>query len=100
MSEQKVEIHNPSYAQPPSTDALRKAAFPRLERGAHVRVAFLDNEKPGTTKLLSLVEAELGEVYEVQARKILKGGAGFPAPREMLEEVARSADVAIVSTAD
>jgi hypothetical protein len=95
-----LRIHDPSHAPASGDGAAARVAFPRVAPGERVRVAFLDNEKPNTTPLLALVEAGLARRYELEPWRVLKGGAGFPAPAEMLEAIAARADVAILATAD
>ena len=101
MTDAMVEIHNPSHAKSANSDTLQRVPFPRLQPGDRVRLAFLDNEKPNGTELLDIVQRELGEVYSIEVHRVLKGGGGgFPAPSEMIEEVARAADIAILATCD
>ncbi|HZV51377.1 MAG TPA: hypothetical protein VFD49_16620 [Candidatus Dormibacteraeota bacterium] len=94
-----IEILNPTFARV-SGQELRKAPFPRLEEGTKVRIGFLNNQKPNTQELLALVESGLREHYQVESRTFFKGDAAHPAPPEVIEELSRFADVAVLATAD
>ena len=100
MADLQFEIRNPSYATPPDGGGLKKAAFPSLAEGATVRLAFLNNNKPNTGELLELIGAGLGARYKVEARLFFKDDAAHPAPTQVLEDISRYADVAVLATAD
>lgn len=95
-----VEIHTPAYARPSTDGTRRRVPFPALAPGDRLRIAFVDNEKPNTTEMLRLVERRLGAIYRVEAQRFTKGGAGLPAPRAVIDEAARGADLAIHATSD
>ena len=94
-----VEIRNPAYARVPGQE-LRKAPFPHLAQGSRVKVGFLNNQKPNTEELLALVEKGLRSRYQVESRKFFKADAAHGAPPEVIEEMSRYADVAVLATAD
>ena len=94
-----VEIRNPAYARVPGQE-LRKAPFPHLEEGSRVKVGFLNNQKPNTAELLALVESGLQRHYQVESRTFFKADAAHGAPPEVIENLSRYADVAVLATAD
>ena len=100
MSEAEIEIHNPAYAKLPPEAELRRVPFPRLQRGAHVKLGLLNNKKPNGTELLGLIEERLGRVFELEARTYTKGDGAHGAPPEMIQELASFAEVAITATCD
>ena len=100
MNESTIEVHNPGYAALPPEEALSRVPFPRLSRGARVRLGLLNNKKPNGTELLEMVEQRLGGSFEVEARMFTKGDGAHGAPSQMIQELARFADVAITATCD
>ena len=100
MTTEDIEIHTPAYAERTTPDAARHVTPPRLAPGARLRISFIDNEKPNTTRLLELVAERIGAHYAVETQRFTKGGAGLPAPAEVIERAARDADLAILATSD
>jgi hypothetical protein len=100
MAQASFEIHNPAYAKRSTADAVAQLPPPRRNRGDALRISFVDNEKPNTTRLLELVAADLAKDYAIQSRRYTKGGAGLPAPDEVIREAATDADLAILATCD
>jgi len=83
---------------------VRKAGFtvPGLPRSLEGRtVGFLDNSKANFDRLVGDLGGLLRErfgVKEVLYRR--KANASFPAPREILEELAKQCDVVFAGSAD
>jgi hypothetical protein len=100
MARATVEIHNPTYARRSVGDTVARVPLPRPARGGSLRISFIDNEKPNTTRLLELVTADLARDFDVETRRFTKGGAGLPAPEEVIHDAARYADLAVVATCD
>jgi hypothetical protein len=100
MAGTTVEIHNPTYARRSASDTVGRVPLPRPEPGASLRISIIDNEKPNTSRLLELVTADLARDYNVETRRFTKGGAGLPAPEEVIHDAARYADLAILATCD
>jgi hypothetical protein len=100
MTRSTVEIHNPTYAKRSVRDDVGRVPLPRPQRGDSLRISYIDNEKPNTTRLLELVTADLSRDFEVETRRFTKGGAGLPAPEEVIHDAARYADLAILATCD
>jgi|SoiMethySBSTD1v2_1073268.scaffolds.fasta_scaffold540130_2 hypothetical protein len=100
MTRDTVEIHNPTYAKRSVGDSVAHVPLPRPQPGDSLRISYIDNEKPNTTRLLELVTADLARDYKVETRRFTKGGAGLPAPVEVIHDAARYADLAILATCD
>ncbi|HZV52886.1 MAG TPA: hypothetical protein VFD49_24370 [Candidatus Dormibacteraeota bacterium] len=100
MSEAEIEIHNPAYAGLPPEATLQRVSFPRLKRGARLRLGLLNNKKPNGTELLKLIEERLGRLFQLEARTYTKGDGAHGAPSEMIRELASFAEVAITATCD
>lgn len=95
----QIEIRNPAYARQAGQE-LQRAAFPRLKAGDKLRLGFLNNQKPNTYELLTLVERGLGERYQLEARTFYKPDAAHGAQPEVIRDLHEYADVAITSTCD
>lgn len=96
---QTVEIWSPA-ATSGSRSGGEVLRFPRLDAGDAVRVAYLDNVKPNTAELLELVDRGLRETFRVECRTYRKEYGAGPALPGTYEEIARTADLAVVGTAD
>jgi hypothetical protein len=96
-----IEIHVPAYARRASAvESIRRVPAPRRTAGDPLRISFVDNEKPNTTRLLELVSERLGARYAVETSRFTKGGAGLPAPHDVIEAAARDADLVVLATCD
>lgn len=100
MSDQTIDIHNPAFGRAANDAPRARVPFPPVADGDRLRVVFIDNEKPNTTRLLELVAQGLTRRYEVEVRRLLKGGAAHPAPEHIISDAAQSADLAVLATAD
>lgn len=95
----QIEVLNPVYAGAPALQ-LRRASFPRLNPGDKLRLGFLNNQKPNTDELLSLVAHGLGERYQVETKAFYKPDAAHGARPEVIQDLHEYADVAITATCD
>jgi hypothetical protein len=94
-----VEVWNPTGAAPDEATAA-ELRFPRRTEGESLRVAYVDNIKPNTAELMELTDARLRRTFQVQSTTYRKEYGAGPARPGTYEEIARTADLAVVGVAD
>jgi hypothetical protein len=94
----QIEILNPTFGRPDGRVTRGRVAFPK-PTDRPLKVAFIDNEKPNTTRLLELVADGLRSRYPIDVEHLMKGGAAHPAPADIIDK-ASHADLVVLATAD
>jgi hypothetical protein len=94
-----VEIWNPAgVGSEGGVDAVLR--FPTRSAGGSLRIAYLDNVKPNTAELLELADQRLSRTFAVTSKTYRKEYGAGPARPGTYEEIAQTADLAVVGTAD
>ncbi len=91
------KIHSPEGRTGEAAGALA----PSPEVLAGLRIAVLDNGKPGARLLMGTLAEQLGERSGAQLAGVFcKGSAATPCEEELLAELAERADLIVTGTAD
>jgi len=94
-----IEILNPAHAAADEASDVT-IRFQRRGRGQSLRVAYIDNVKPNTAELFDLTNQRLGNSFNIDSKFYTKDYGAGPARPGTYEEIARSADLAVVGVAD
>ena len=94
-----VEVLDPTHGTP-GVGAGGALRFPKRSAGEHLRVAYVDNLKPNTAALLDMIDTRLHRAFEVESTVYRKDYGAGPARAGTYEEIARTADMAVVGVAD
>lgn len=94
-----VEMLNPSRGTPDGGGG-GTVRFPKRSAGESLRVAYVDNIKPNTAVLLDMIDQRLQATFKLESNAYRKEYGAGPARPGTYEEIARTADVAVVGVAD